>query len=439
MIVMKFGGTSLGTPQRMQEVARLIDDGQEKIVVLSAVAGTTNKLENIGRQLRQGRVESAFRLLGALREEYDQFVKILFPTTSLPAAREILEHQFGVAGQIARQAYQSQQEKALLAQGELLSTRLFTQYLRGEGVDAVLLPALDFMRIGPEGEPNAPAIAHLLASALEDAPQAPYYITQGYICRNPFGAIDNLRRGGSDYTATLIGAGIGAREIQIWTDIDGLHNNDPRVVSQTFSVRQLSYREAAELAYFGAKILHPTCVLPAEKQGVPIRLKNTFAPEAPGTLISGRASGNAISAIAAKDGITALKIRSHRMLMAYGFLRKVFQVFEDHRTPIDMITTSEVAVSLTIDDTAQLDEIVEALSAYGEVSFQSGQTIICIVGDALNDQRGRAKEIFEALEPVPVRMVSYGGSDNNVSVLVSTDYKAQALKALNERLFALTG
>ena len=298
-----------------------------------------------------------------------------------------------------------------------------------------MLPALDFMRLDANGEPDLTFIRRELSRRLDGHPGIRLFITQGYICRNHRGEVDNLKRGGSDYSATLIGAALEAEEVQIWTDIDGIHNNDPRVVEHTYPVRQVSYREAAELAYFGAKILHPTCVLPAEQQGVPIRLKNTFAPEAPGTLISAASSGHAIAAIAAKDGITAIKIRSHRMLMAYGFLRRVFEVFENYRTPIDMITTSEVAVSLTIDDPIHLAAITRELRAFGEVSVEPEQSIICIVGDNLNGQMGYAQKIFTALAEVPIRMVSYGGSNNNISVLINSSYKETALQALNRRVF----
>lgn len=437
MQVYKFGGTSVGAPQRMQQVAQLIQDGPTKIVVLSAVAGTTNKLVELDRLLRADRLLEAGELLADLAEEYEQFIQELFKTReALRQGRQVLRQHFGSLNQWAQESYRPETEKLILAQGELISTRLFQCYLESRNISSTLLPALDFMVTDENGEPDLKAIRSGINRQLAAHPGQSLFITQGYICRNAKGEVDNLQRGGSDYTATLIGAAIRAEEIQIWTDIDGLHNNDPRIVPNTYPVRQVSYREAAELAYFGAKILHPACVLPAEQLRVPIRLKNTFEPHAEGTLISARSSGTTITAIAAKDGITAIKIRSHRMLMAYGFLRRVFEVFEKYRTPIDMITTSEVAVSLTIDHLEHLEDILGELTAFGEVNCDADQTIICIVGDNLHDQHGYAQHIFAALSEVPVRMVSYGGSNNNISILIHTEYKAKALRALNRTLFA---
>lgn len=437
MQVLKFGGTSVGSPERMHHVAALIEQERgAKIVVLSAVSGTTNKLVAIGTALANGNQIEAKSRLQELEQEYAAFIEALLPAGQILAANQILERAFStIRWQIAND-FQSGNEKVILAQGELISTQLFQLYLESNGRSAVLLPALDFMRTNANGEPDLPYIRQQLNKLLDIYESEQLFITQGYICRNAEGAIDNLQRGGSDYTATLIGAAVQADEIQIWTDIDGLHNNDPRVVEETHPVRRVSYREAAELAYFGAKILHPTCVIPAERENVPIRLKNTFQPEAAGTLISEQASGQNLTAIAAKDGICALKIRSGRMLNAYGFLRKVFEVFESYRTPIDMITTSEVSVSLTIDDRSRLPQILEELRAFGEVSVDEDHSIICIVGDALNEQRGSTKKIFTALEDIPIRMVSYGGSNNNISVLIATEYKQQALQCLHEELFA---
>ena len=436
MQVLKFGGTSVGSPERMQHVAKLIQNGGTKIVVLSAVSGTTNKLVQIAAALEQEQTQAAQNQIQALRKEYDVFVEQLLDDKAfIQRAVQILNTAFNTLSDLVLAPYTQQTEKIILAQGELISTQLFQIYLESIGVLSALLPALEFMKINANHEPELSHIEdrlQLLLGAYEDVR---IFITQGYICRNESGEIDNLQRGGSDYTATLIGSAIQAEEIQIWTDIDGIHNNDPRVVQHTHPVRQVSYREAAELAYFGAKILHPTCVLPAEAANVPIRLKNTFVPDAPGTLISQMASGQSLTAIAAKDKITAIKIRSGRMLNAYGFLRKVFEVFEAHRTPIDMITTSEVAVSLTIDDDTHLEQILHDLREFGQVSFDQDQTIICIVGDALNEQTGYTKKIFSALEDIPIRMVSYGGSNNNISLLVSRPYKERALQNLNEHLF----
>jgi aspartate kinase len=436
MQVFKFGGTSVGSPARMRRVASLIDDGARKIIVLSAVSGTTNKLEAFGQLAAEGRFAEAGELLAVLREEYESFIYDLFEDRAdCQHSRGILDLHFQRLERALEREFDTVAGRTVLAQGELLSTHLFQFYLRTQGIDAVLLPALDFMRTDEQGEPQAEVIRRGLDNLLASHPDANYFITQGYICRNAREEIDNLKRGGSDYTATLIGAVVGAEEIQIWTDIDGIHNNDPRVVEHTFPVRRVSYREAAELAYFGAKILHPTCVLPAEHLQIPIRLRNTFAPEAEGTLISNQASGSPVAAVAAKDGIVAIKIRSHRMLMAYGFLRRVFEVFEKYRTPIDMITTSEVAVSLTIDDTTHLAAILEELKSFGEVSLDASQTIICVVGDNLQQKAGHARRILSALEDTPIRMVSYGGSVNNISILISSEYKERALRLLNRQLF----
>jgi aspartate kinase len=420
----------------MRHVAALLEQERgAKIVVLSAVSGTTNKLVAIGTALANGKQIEAESRLQELEEEYAAFIEALLPGSQSSAASQVLEGAFSIIREQFAIEFRPGNEKVILAQGELISTQLFQLYLESKGQSAVLLPALDFMRTNANGEPELLYIRQQLNALLDTYESEQLFITQGYICRNADGAIDNLQRGGSDYTATLIGAAVQADEIQIWTDIDGLHNNDPRIVEGTHPVRRVSYREAAELAYFGAKILHPTCVIPAEKENVPIRLKNTFQPEAAGTLISEQASGQNLTAIAAKDGICALKIRSGRMLNAYGFLRKVFEVFESYRTPIDMITTSEVSVSLTIDDRSQLPQILEELRAFGEVSVDEDHSIICIVGDALHEQRGTTKKIFTALEDIPIRMVSYGGSNNNISVLIATEYKQQALQCLHEELF----
>jgi aspartate kinase len=436
MQVLKFGGTSVGSAERMQHVAQLIQGGSPKIVVLSAVSGTTNKLAELSGALQLGLPALASERLAALEAEYEILIKDLLPNAYLSQASMILDRQFSEIRTLVAAPFEQTTEKILLAQGELISTQLFHLYLETKQVKAKLLPALDFMRINEDQEPDLTYISERLNLLLEAYQNENILITQGYICRNTQGQIDNLQRGGSDYTATLIGAAIAAEEIQIWTDIDGLHNNDPRVVKDTSPVRRVSYREAAELAYFGAKILHPTCVIPAEAENVPIRLKNTFAPNAAGTLISEQGSGQRLSAIAAKDGITALKIRSGRMLNAYGFLRKVFEVFEVYRTPIDMITTSEVSVSLTIDNNENLEAILKDLRAFGEVSVDEAHTIICIVGDALNEHKGYTKTIFAALAEVPIRMVSYGGSNNNISILIPKEYKNQALLNLHEKLFS---
>lgn len=437
MQVLKFGGTSVGSPQRMREVAALIDNGEQKVVVLSAVSGTTNKLVALAGCLLRGDREEAQERLDALQSEYINFIEeLLEEEDSRKQGQIVLNNVLATLKDFFSQEFTSREEKVVLAQGELLSTQLFHLYLRSQGISSELLPALEFMRIDQYNEPELELIQSLLHETMEHTAPADYFITQGYICLNADSEIDNLQRGGSDYTATLLGAAITAEEVQIWTDIDGIHNNDPRVVDNTFPLRNASYREAAELAYFGAKILHPTCVIPAEQSGVPIRLKNTMAPDAPGTLISQQSSRRAIAAIAAKDNIAAIKIRSGRMFNAYGFLRRVFEVFEQFRTPIDMITTSEVAVSLTIDNLTYLEAIVGALEPFGEVEYQLDQTIVCIVGDQLHEQTGYTKKIFAAVEDVPLRMVSYGGSNNNISLLVHRSDKERVLQQLQAHLFS---
>ena len=436
MKILKFGGTSVGSAERMRAVAELIHDDQPKIVVLSAVSGTTNKLVALADSLLQNKREQASAQLAELEKEYKQFVDELLPSAFYQRRSEmVLSKIWDQIRSLIQKEFIPSYEKVILAQGELISTELFHLYLESQSIPSRLLPALEFMRTDEQGDPDLSYILEELEHLLSDRTGVPYFITQGYICRNSDGEVDNLQRGGSDYSATLIGSALEAEEIQIWTDIDGIHNNDPRIVEKTFPLRKVSYREAAELAYFGAKILHPTCVIPAEQANVPIRLKNTFAPEAPGTLISSVGSGRSITAIAAKDGVTAIKIRSGRMMNAYGFLRQVFGVFEQFQTPIDMITTSEVAVSLTIDNNTFLDAIIGALEPFGEVSYETEQTIICIVGDNLHRQTGFTRDIFDALEDIPLRMVSYGGSNNNLSILVASSYKKLALKSLNAQLF----
>lgn len=437
MIVMKFGGTSVGSAQRMKEVAELITrSSDKKIVVLSAVSGTTNKLVEIGQSLFKQDKEDAAHKINALKNEYVSLISELYnDDKSLQLAKDLLQENFNYLHAFTQDLFTIYEERALLAQGELLSTHLFKIYCDERGISAALIPALDFMRIDKNLEPDEYYIQSNLEKEVSKFQETSIFITQGYICRNAFGEIDNLKRGGSDYTATLVGAAIKAQEVQIWTDIDGMHNNDPRIVENTQPVENLSYNEAAELAYFGAKILHPSCVWPAQKNNIPIALKNTMQPEAKGTIISSETDKNRITAIAAKDGITAIKIRSGRMLNAYGFLRNVFEVFERYKTPIDMITTSEVAVSVTIDDHSRLDEILEELQKYAHVEVDTQQTIVCVVGDFLSDNKGYAQRIFGALKETPIRMISYGGSNNNVSVLVAESDKHKALRSLHEGLF----
>ena len=438
MKVLKFGGTSVGSAQRMKQVSDIILDGEPKIVVLSAVSGTTNALVEIGEKIGANLQDEAKKLIEKLEASYYVIIEDLYQKQeSKDRAKEIILEHFNFMKSFVVKVYNVFQERTLLAQGELISTKLFHIFLLENNVNAVLLPALDFMRIDIDEEPDMPYIREHAAKELAKQPGAEIYITQGFICRNSFGEIDNLKRGGSDYTASIIGNAINASEIQIWTDIDGMHNNDPRVVEKTKPVAKLNFDEAAELAYFGAKILHPQSIRPAAQANIPVKLLNTMEPSAKGTTIykDSDTEGDKIKAIAAKDGIVAIKIKSARMLLAYGFLRSVFEVFERYKTPIDMITTSEVAVSLTIDKLTHLDQIIEELEGFGNVEIDKNQTIICIVGNMINEEEGMAAKIFTTLKNVPLRMISYGGSKNNVSILVDSTYKNKALNELNNGLF----
>jgi aspartate kinase len=436
MLILKFGGTSVGSPDRIKKLLDIIDPSKRQIVVLSAVSGTTNSLVEISKAYLENDKQKAEDLTSTLKESYNKFIKELFSTAGgLESGQDLIDYHFGLISSFANELFTPIEEKIILAQGELISTTLYHLYLSEIGVSSKLLPALDFMKIDEDNEPVVEYITKHLQPLLDQHPDETMFITQGFICRNSFGEIDNLRRGGSDYTASLIGAAINAEEVQIWTDIDGMHNNDPRIVKGTKPIARLSFDEAAELAYFGAKILHPQSVFPAQKYKIPVRLLNTMDPKAGGTLISNESEPGKIKSIAAKDGITAIKIQSSRMLLAYGFMRRIFEIFERYKTPIDMITTSEVAVSLTIDDTRNLSDILEELASFGSVEVDADQTIICVVGDFGADRHGFASRVFESLKHVPIRMISYGGSSYNISLLLNTADKVEALRSLHSRLF----
>ena len=440
MQVWKFGGTSVGKPERMKSIRQLItEDGQPKIVVLSALSGSTNTLLSISESLNAGNPSEAKSKASELRAHYDQFLTELYSTpVGLGQGQAIVAKEFAfIDSLIATSPYTVKQEKEMVALGELLSTQIFEAFLQEEGISSALLPALDFMVIDEDNEPILKVIEQKLAAVLAPVKDKQIFVTQGFICRNPAGEVDNLKRGGSDYTASLIGGAIQAEEVQIWTDIDGMHNNDPRIVKNTFPIRELSFAEAAELAYFGAKILHPSTITPAKLKGVPVRLKNTMEPSAFGTLISEKSTDVEIKAIAAKDNITAIYIHSTRMLNAYGFLKRVFEVFEKYKTPIDMITTSEVAVSVTIDNDMHLDEIIAELSNIASVEIERGQTIVSIVGNEIAKTESILKKLFNAIDEVPVTMVSYGGSAHNISLLLPSDYKTKTLQLINKGLFNL--
>ncbi len=434
--VLKFGGTSVGSAQRIKDLVKIVQGNETKLIVLSAMSGTTNALVEISNDLYAGEKEKAASNINNLHKKYLAVVEELFSTSATKTkGLELIDNHFKYLQGFTLDMFTSNEEKAILAQGELLSTALFHFYLEELGIKSVLLPALNFMKLDANEEPDFAHIEKYLKQELQPHTGTQIFITQGYICRNIFGEIDNLKRGGSDYSASIIGAVLGSPEIQIWTDIDGMHNNDPRVVENTKPIQQLSFDEAAELAYFGAKILHPTCILPAKKRNIPVLLKNTMQPSAAGTRIANTQTGEGIKAIAAKDGITAINIKSDRMLLAYGFLRAVFEIFERYKTPIDMICTSEVAVSLTIDNDKQLPAIIGELKQIAQVEIDQNQTIISIVGALPKEKAGYAQRVFEALKDIPLRMVSYGGSHHNISVLVQGGMKTEALKALNRGLF----
>jgi aspartate kinase len=437
MKVMKFGGTSVGSPERMKNVASLVTrSGEQTFVVLSAMAGTTNTLIEIADYLYKKNPEGANEVINTLEEKYMQHVDELYATDEYKAkTRDFLASEFEYLRSFTKDLFTSFEEKCIVAQGEIMSTNMVVNYLQEQGVHAVLLSALDFMRTDKNAEPDPPYIKEKLSAIMADNEGYQIYITQGFICRNAYGEVDNLLRGGSDYTASLIGAALNAEEIVIWTDIDGMHNNDPRIVDKTAPVRHLHFEEAAELAYFGAKILHPTCIQPAKYANIPVRLLNTMDPTAPGTLISNDTEKGKIKAVAAKDNITAIKIKSSRMLLAHGFLRKVFEIFESYQTSIDMICTSEVGVSVSIDNVKHLNEILDDLKKYGTVTVDKDMCIICVVGDLEWENVGFEAKALDAMRDIPVRMISFGGSNYNISFLIRECDKKAALQSLSDALF----
>ncbi|MGL4957209.1 MAG: aspartate kinase [Bacteroidales bacterium] len=436
MKVLKFGGTSVGSSERMKALPKLIVNDEPKIVVLSAMSGTTNSLVEIATLFYQGKMQEIATAIKNIEERYAIVIEELYTSEEYKKqATTLMKERFDVLRNFTVQDFSEKDERVILAQGELMSTALQNLYLNEQGVPSILLPALNFMRKDQRDEPDMYFIREIINRELAKYPDCKLFITQGYICRNFAGEIDNLKRGGSDYSASIIGAAIQAEEVQIWTDIDGFHNNDPRIVETTHSISHLSFDEAAELAYFGAKILHPNCVIPVQEANIPLWIKNTMAPSAFGTLISSETPKGAIKAVAAKDNITAIRIKSGRMLLAYGFLHQIFEVFEDYKTPIDMITTSEVAVSLTIDDTSNLVKIVQELEKFGSVEVDKDMTIISIVGNKISESKGSVAKIIEALADLPIRMISFGGSRYNISLLVDNTHKKAAMEALNNKLF----
>ena len=434
---MKFGGTSVGSPDRMKNVASLItESGDPTFVVLSAMSGTTNSLIEISNYLYKKNPDGANEVINKLEKKYMQHVEELYSTDEYKEkTREFLREEFKYMRSFTKDIFTSFEEKSIVAQGEIMSTNMVLNYLQEQGIKATLLSAFDFMRTDKNAEPDAQYIKEKLTAIMTENEGYQIYITQGFICLNAYGEIDNLQRGGSDFTASLIGVALGAEEIQIWTDIDGMHNNDPRIVDETEAIRQLNFEEAAELAYFGAKILHPTCVQPAKYAGIPVRLKNTMDPAADGTIIDNGLIKGKIKAVAAKDNITAITIKSSRMLLATGFLRKVFEIFETYQTPIDMVATSEVGVSMSIDNVKHLNDIVDELKKYGTVTVDSDMCIVCVVGDLDWSNLGFETLVLDAMKDIPVRMISYGGSNYNISFLIKESDKKRALQNLSDRLF----
>ena len=434
---MKFGGTSVGTPQRMKEVTQLvIKSGEPVFVVLSAMSGTTNSLVEISDYLYKKNADGANEVINHLETKYMRHVEELYTKDDVKKATcEFLKDEFNYLRSFTKEIFTSFEEKTIVAQGEMMSTNMVVNYMKEQGIKAVLLNALDFMRTDKNAEPDPVYIKEKLKAVMAENEGYQVYVTQGFICRNAYGEVDNLQRGGSDYTASLVGAAINAEEIQIWTDIDGMHNNDPRIVEKTQPIHQLQFEEAAELAYFGAKILHPTCVQPAKYAGIPVRLLNTMDPDAEGTTISNQTEYGKIKAVAAKDNIIAIKIKSSRMLLATGFLRKVFEIFESYQTPIDMVCTSEVAVSMSVDNSTHLGEIVDELKKYGTVTVDTGMCIICVVGDLDWSNVGFETRVLDALKNISVRMISYGGSNYNISFLIKEEDKRRALQSLSDNLF----
>ena len=437
MKVLKFGGTSVGSAARMKEVAKIICDGEKKVVVLSAMSGTTNSLVQYSEALYKGENKQALEIINELEKKYHQVIDELYEDEIIKSdAQDMVKSHFNYMCSFLDSEFTVFEEKAILSQGEIISTALFQFYLHEIKVNSVLISALDFMRINQNEEPDTVYLQKHLSRILASYPDKQIYVTQGFICRNLYGEIDNLKRGGSDYSASLIGVAAHADEIQIWTDIDGMHNNDPRYVEKTKAVSYLNFNEAAELAYFGAKILHPTCILPARINDIPVRLLNTMDPKAHGTLISNESEHGIVKAVAAKDGITAIKIKSGRMLLAYGFMRKVFEIFEAYQTPIDVVTTSEVGVSVTTDDCRNLEKIVADLEKFGEVTVDRKMVIVCVVGDLEPENIGINTNIVQAMKDIPIRMISYGGSSYNVSFIIPEEYKKQALNSLSNSLFS---
>ncbi|MDW5289943.1 aspartate kinase [Formosa sp. PL04] len=435
MLVLKFGGTSVGSVKNMTNVKSIVSEGGRKVVVLSAMSGTTNALVEISKTIIEGNSQEALSLVETLYNNYVVVVNDLFSKQEfIDESLQYIDSVFGELRGLTTQPTNKLLYKIIVSKGELLSTFMFSRFLQQDGIKATLISAFDFMRTDRLQEPDSFYIKQNLGRILNENLDTEIFITQGFICLDADGQISNLERGGSDFTASIIGAAVKAEEVQIWTDIDGFHNNDPRFVQDTDAISHLSFDEAAELAYFGAKILHPQTVMPVRDLKIPVRIKNTMEPAAHGTLIDDSAEGEGIKAIAAIDGITAIKIKSARMLQASGFLKKVFEIFEKYHTSIDMITTSEIAVSLTIDDATFLQDIVSELEEFSKVEVDKHRTIVCLVGNNIVHHPDTHK-LFQILQDINIRMISYGGSNNNISLLINTSDKLETLQKLHRYVF----
>jgi aspartate kinase len=436
MQVLKFGGTSIGSADAIKRVVDIISSqDQQCIAVFSAFSGVTNLLNDISSFFLLGHYDKSKLAAEAILTRHQNIINDLFISdTYKDQATQILNRHMNVVAQQVNENSSNFKPKEILAQGELISSQIILIYFKEIGLDVSSINALDFMRLDENQEPDQKKIKKLLHEVVADCPSQ-YILTQGYICRNVAGEINNLKRGGSDYSAALIGVAIDADTIQIWTDIDGLHNNDPRFVDGTKPITSLSFEEAAELAYFGAKVLHPQSILPAKEANIPVLLKNTFQPGKPGTLIQKQCFENGVRAIAGKDGITTIKIKSYRMLMSYGFLQNIFEIFERYKTSIDVITTSEVGVSLTIDNTRYIEKIINELSTFGEVTVENEKSIVSIVGYFPADQVGVGAQILDAIKNIPICMISFGGSQHNFSLIINTKDKINALNQLHNYIF----
>lgn len=436
MKVLKFGSAAIGSVDKIQAVASIVEKEKNNIIVLSSIKGTAETLAEISKYLYNKNQEGAFELINQLDDTYTSLISDLFETEEYRVkALKFIRWRIDYIRSFSKDLFTLFEERIVMSQGELISTDIFSFYFSERGTKAITIPALDFVRTDKNSVPDQDFLKEQLGPLLNVSEDVDLFMTQGYICRNVYGEIDDLRKGGSDYTASLIGSSLKLEEIQIWADVDVMQNNDSRYIKGTKAIRKLNFDEAAELTYFGEKILHPSSILPAKIANVPVRLKNTMNPDAEGTLISNDTDPGVIKAVAAKEGITVIQVRSAKMLLAHGFLRRILEVFDDYQTPIDMLTTSEVGVSITIDDARRLRDITDDLKKYGTVSVDEDMAIVCVIGDLNWLNIGFESQIADALKDIPIRMISYGGSNYNMSFLVRKKDKEKSLNLLNNKLF----